>query len=123
MWSLLLIRELDAKEVVGGVLIGAKKRTVEKYQLFTERQELVRKYVERVFDVLQVRFGIVRGHTRLIKEEEIGFIIRACVILHNMIVEDKRKIYELAFDYNVVEGIVPEPTVNHDHHPYYETYF
>ena len=45
------------------------------------------------------------------------------VILHNMIVEDEPDNYELAFDYDIVEGTAPEPIVNHDHHPYYETYF
>jgi len=73
--------------------------------------------------VLQARFSIVCGPARLLKEEEIGVIMRACVILHNMIVEDKQDNYKLAFDYNVVEGIAPEPIVNHDHHPCYETYF
>jgi len=73
--------------------------------------------------VLQARFAIVRGPACLLKEEEIGVIMRACVILHNMIVEDKRDNYELAFNYDVVEGTAPEPIVNHDHHPCYETYF
>ena len=45
------------------------------------------------------------------------------MILHNMIVEDERDNYELAFDYDVVKGTAPEPIVNHDHHPCYETYF
>jgi len=45
------------------------------------------------------------------------------VILHNMIVEDERDNYELAFDYDVVEGTTLEPIVNHDHHPCYETCF
>ena len=31
--------------------------------------------------------------------------------------------YELAFDYDVVEGTAPEPIVNHEHHPCYEEYF
>jgi len=57
------------------------------------------------------------------KEEEISAITRACMILYNMIVEDERDSYELAFDYDVVEGTVQEPIVNHDHHPCYETYF
>ena len=95
----------------------------QKKKLFTERQESVRKDVERAFDVLQVRFAIVCGPAHLMKEEEIGVIMRACVILHNMIVEDERDNYELAFDYDVVEGTVPKPIVNHDHHPHYETYF
>ena len=49
--------------------------------------------------------------------------MRACVILDNMIIEDEQDNYELAFDYDVVEGIAPEPIVNHDHHSCYETYF
>jgi len=61
------------------------------------------------------------------KEEQIGVIMKACVIFHNMIVEDEdedeRDNYELAFDYDVVDGIAPEPIVNHDHHPFYETHF
>ena len=40
-----------------------------------------------------------------------------------MIVEDGRDNYELAFDYDVVEGTAPEPIVNHEHHPCYEEYF
>jgi len=40
-----------------------------------------------------------------------------------MIVDDERDNYELAFDYGVVEGTAPEPIVNYDHHPCYETYF
>jgi len=95
----------------------------QKKKLFAERQESVRKDVERAFGVLQARFAIVRGPARLMDEEEIGVIMRACVILHNMIVEDERDNYELAFDYDVVEGTAPEPIVNHDHHPCYETYF
>ena len=49
--------------------------------------------------------------------------MRASVILHNIIVEDEQDNYELAFDYDVVEGTVPEPIVNHNHHPCYETHF
>jgi len=40
-----------------------------------------------------------------------------------MIVEDQWDNYELTFDYDVVEGTAPEPIVNNDHHPCYETYF
>ena len=47
--------------------------------------------------MLQARFAIVRGPARLLKEEEIGIIMRACVILHNMIVEDERDNYCLLY--------------------------
>jgi len=46
-----------------------------------------------------------------------------CLQLHNMIVEDEQDNYEFVFDYDGIEGIVPESIVNHDHHTCYETYF
>jgi len=57
------------------------------------------------------------------KEEEVGVVMRACVILHNMIVEDEHDNYELAFDYDVVEESAPPLAVSHVRHPCYETYF
>ena len=87
-----------------------------KKKLFAERRESVRKDVERAFSVLQARFVIHCGPARLLNEEEIGVIMRVCVILHNMIVDDKQDNYELAFDYDVVEGTALEPIVNHNHH-------
>ena len=56
-------------------------------------------------------------------QREIGIIMRPCVILHNMNVKDERDYYKFAFDYDVVEGTIPEPIINHDHHLCYETYF
>jgi len=40
-----------------------------------------------------------------------------------MIVDDEWDNYELAFDYDIVEGTATEPIVNYDDHPCYETYF
>jgi len=95
----------------------------QKKNLFAERRESVREDVEQAFGVLQAQFAIICGLARLMKEEEIGVIMKACMILHNMIVEDEWDNYELAFDYDVVEGTAPEPIVNHDHHPCYKAYF
>ena len=73
--------------------------------------------------MLQARFAIIRGPARRMDQEEIGIVMRARVILHNMIVEDKSDNYELAFDYDVVEGTGQELTVNHERHPCYKVYF
>uniref|UniRef100_A0A0D3BP24 DDE Tnp4 domain-containing protein n=1 Tax=Brassica oleracea var. oleracea TaxID=109376 RepID=A0A0D3BP24_BRAOL len=61
--------------------------------LFAQRQEAVRKDVERAFGVFQARFAIVKNPTLFWDKVKIGKIMRACIMLHNMIVEDKRDGY------------------------------
>jgi len=58
-----------------------------KNKYFAKAQEAARKDVERAFGVLQSRFAIVRGPARLWDTETLALIMRACVIMHNMIVE------------------------------------
>jgi len=60
-----------------------------KRKYFAKAQEAARKDVERAFRVLQSRFAIVRGPARICDNETLGMIMRACVIMHNMIVEDE----------------------------------
>uniref|UniRef100_A0A0D3CP17 DDE Tnp4 domain-containing protein n=1 Tax=Brassica oleracea var. oleracea TaxID=109376 RepID=A0A0D3CP17_BRAOL len=55
--------------------------------------EAVRKDVERAFGVLQARFAIVRNPALFWDKVKIGKIMRACIILHNMVVEDERDGY------------------------------
>jgi len=38
-------------------------------------------------------------------------IMKACIILHNMIVEDERDLYDLSFVYDHVEDSILEPIV------------
>ena len=64
-----------------------------KAALFAQHQEGVRKDVERAFGVLQARFGIIKNPARIWDKAKIGKIMRACIILHNMIVEDERDGY------------------------------
>uniref|UniRef100_A0A0D3E3B8 Uncharacterized protein n=1 Tax=Brassica oleracea var. oleracea TaxID=109376 RepID=A0A0D3E3B8_BRAOL len=62
----------------------------EKNSLFAKTQEAVRKDVERAFGVLRARFAVVKNPSKLWDKDKIANIMRACIILHNMIVEDER---------------------------------
>ncbi|KAF5477436.1 hypothetical protein F2P56_004076 [Juglans regia] len=57
---------------------------------FATAQESARKDVERAFGVLQQRFAIVGGPYRIFKVNDLTNIMKACVILHNKIIEDER---------------------------------
>ena len=63
--------------------------------LFAQHQEAVRKDVERAFGVLQSRFAIVKNPALFWDKVKIERIMRACIILHNMIVENERDGYSL----------------------------
>ncbi|XP_073137232.1 uncharacterized protein [Henckelia pumila] len=60
-----------------------------KRKLFMERQESARKDVEQAFGVLQSRWAIVRGPARYWYRKKLKQIMLACIILHNMIIEDE----------------------------------
>ncbi|XP_065623247.1 uncharacterized protein LOC136064850 [Quercus suber] len=80
-----------------------------KNKLFAKAQEANRKDVERAFGVLQARFAIVRGPARFFYSETLQDIMKACVILHNMIIEDERDVNEaVEVDY---EQIDDNPTI------------
>uniref|UniRef100_A0A0D3AV34 DDE Tnp4 domain-containing protein n=1 Tax=Brassica oleracea var. oleracea TaxID=109376 RepID=A0A0D3AV34_BRAOL len=64
-----------------------------KVSLFAIHQEVVRKDVKRAFGVLQARFAVVKNPYLLWDKIKIGKIMRACIILHNMILEDEREGY------------------------------
>ncbi|KAL1193722.1 hypothetical protein V5N11_031632 [Cardamine amara subsp. amara] len=64
-----------------------------KASLFATYQEAVRKDVEHAFGVLQARFAIVKNPALIWDKVKIGKIMRASIILHNMIVEDERDGY------------------------------
>ncbi|XP_015697120.1 uncharacterized protein LOC107305094 [Oryza brachyantha] len=61
-----------------------------KRKYFAKAQEADRKDVEQAFGVLQSRFAIVRGSARFWDTKTLGQIMRACIIMNNMIVEDER---------------------------------
>ena len=60
------------------------------HEFFAKKHESYRKDVERAFGVLQARFAIVRGPVRFWHHEDLSFIMKACIILHNMIIEDEQ---------------------------------
>nr|XP_011468598.1 PREDICTED: uncharacterized protein LOC101290794 [Fragaria vesca subsp. vesca] len=62
----------------------------ERSKNFSKAQEGCRKDVERAFGVLQARFAIVRGPARFWDRETLQKIMKTCVIMHNMIIEDER---------------------------------
>ncbi|XP_075642040.1 uncharacterized protein LOC142613542 [Castanea sativa] len=77
-----------------------------KQKLFAVAQEVYRKDVECAFGVLQARFAIVRGLARFFHLETLQKIMKTCVILHNMLVEDERDDNEVVdLDYEQIDGV------------------
>ena len=72
----------------------------EKDKLYAEHQEGARKDVERAFGVLQARFAIIRNPSRMWQMNSLAEIMYACIILHNMIVEDERDTFRVRYDDN-----------------------
>jgi hypothetical protein len=81
---------------------------------FVKMQEARRKDVERAFGVLQARFAIVSRPARGWKHHNLSSIMKCCIILHNMIVEDERDTY-LQYDYdnNTSAVITPVEVTRH----------
>ena len=64
-------------------------------------QEAARKDVERAFGVLTARFAILANPARLWSMHDLGTVMRACIVLHNMIIEDERDLSDLEEDFDV----------------------
>jgi hypothetical protein len=56
---------------------------------FHSAQAAVRKDVERAFGILQAQFAIVRRPGWFWYQEDLWYIMMACVIMHNMIIENE----------------------------------
>ena len=81
-----------------------------KRKLFAKVQEAYRKDVERAFGVLLARFTIVRGLARFFYLEMPKKIMKVCIILHNMIVEDEQNENEVVdFDYEQIDEVNKPP--------------
>ncbi|XP_057724086.1 uncharacterized protein LOC130940055 [Arachis stenosperma] len=97
----------------------------EKRKLFAQYQEGQRKYVERAFGVLQARFPIIRGPAHFWEKKKLANIMRAYIILHNMIVEDEKDSYAENFtqglEYDDVENDLSQPQLGEeDFAPYHQ---
>ena len=71
-------------------------------------QEACRKDVERAFGVLQSWFAIVSRPARGWKHHNLKNIMKACIILHNMIVEDEQDSY-IDYAYNNNPAAITTP--------------
>ena len=81
-----------------------------KQKLFAIAQEVCRKDVERAFGVLQAHFAIVRRPARFFHLETLQKIMKACIILHNMIVEDEWDDNEVVdLDYEQIDEVDNPP--------------
>jgi hypothetical protein len=72
--------------------LGAKRK------YFASKQKSAIKDVEQAFGVLQSHFAIVREPVRYWDEETLANIMKACIIMHNMIIENEGAM-NLGFDH------------------------
>ena len=90
----------------------------EKEKLYAQEQEGARKDIERAFGVLQRRFCILKRPARLYDRGVLRDVVLACIVLHNMIVEDEKEkdIIEENLDLNVPpsSSTVQEPEFSPD---------
>jgi hypothetical protein len=59
-------------------------------QHFAKMQEAAQKDIEHAFGVLQAQFAIVARPALKWSLQKLHLVMRTCIILHNMIVEDER---------------------------------
>jgi hypothetical protein len=71
---------------------------------FAKAREACRKDIEKAFGVLQDRFAIVRDPAYFGDKKTLNNIMKCCVILHNIVIEDER-VLDLEFFFNNVGSL------------------
>jgi hypothetical protein len=91
----------------------------EEHKLFAKKQEGARKDVECAFGILRSRFCILRQPVRLYEQGNLEDIMLACIILHNMIIEDEKDIEQVPLDLNEKGNTytIQEATISHGENP------
>jgi hypothetical protein len=89
-----------------------------KAERFAKEQESARKDIERAFGVLQSRWAIVRGPAYGFHRDEIRNILTACIIMHNMIIEDEGKLAENTDYENIGVTAAPYRTITQERSDY-----
>lgn len=69
---------------------AVKNPATRKERIFSTQQEAARKEVERAFGMLQARWHIIERPCRLWHREAMKTVMKACVLLHNMILDYQR---------------------------------
>lgn len=72
-----------------GFCYNISQATNSKKCFFAKCQEGAKKDVERAFGVLQARWGIVKQPARSWHLDRVHTFLMACIVLHNMIIEDE----------------------------------
>ena len=83
--------------------------TDDKRKWFKKRQESARKDIERAFGVIKKRWKVIRNPSRFDSKEKMGDVMYTCIILHNMIIEDKG--LAICTNYHHVPRPIPTNTV------------
>jgi hypothetical protein len=80
----------------------------EKHRFFSMKQASMRKDVECAFGLLKKRFSILAIPDRSYSQRTLDLIMRACIILHNMIIDDERD-DNYDENYHTVTSVVAQP--------------
>ena len=81
-----------------------KEPSTEEQRYFSKRQECIRKDVERAFGFLQSKFQVLAQPSRLWRDTTMAVIMHCCIILHNMVVEQRE-------DYDFSDAALGSPMI------------